>query len=37
VVNKKNNDEPHLALNEETKPIQWIEWPTGALMVVGSF
>jgi len=29
-------DEPFLALNEKTQPIQWIEWPTGALVVAGS-
>jgi hypothetical protein len=29
-------DEPHLAPNEETKPIQWTEWPTGALVAAGS-
>jgi len=30
-------DEPHLALNEKTQPIQWTKWPTGALVAVGSF
>jgi hypothetical protein len=34
---KKNYDEPHLALDEKTQPIQWTEWPTGALVVAGSF
>jgi hypothetical protein len=29
-------DEPHLASNEKTQPIQWIEWPTGAMAVIGS-
>jgi hypothetical protein len=29
-------DEPNLALNEETKPIQWTERPTGALVAAGS-
>jgi hypothetical protein len=29
-------DEPHLAPNEKTQPIQWTEWPTGALMAAGS-
>jgi len=29
-------DEPHLMLNGKTQPIQSIEWPTGALVVVGS-
>ncbi len=29
-------DEPHLALNEKTQPIQWTEWPTGALVAVNS-
>ncbi len=38
VNNKKNMDydEPHLALNEKMQPIQWIEQPIGALVVVGS-
>jgi hypothetical protein len=27
-------DEPHLALNEETQPIQWTKRPTGALAAV---
>jgi hypothetical protein len=30
-------DEPHLTLNEQTQPIQWIERPAGALVVAGSF
>jgi len=30
-------DEPHLAPNEKTQPIQWTEGPTGALVVAGSF
>jgi len=29
-------DEPHLALNEKTQPIQWTERPTGALVAVNS-
>jgi hypothetical protein len=29
-------DEPHLTPNEETKPIQWTERPTGALVAAGS-
>jgi len=29
-------DEPHLAPNEKTQPIQWTEWPTGALMAASS-
>jgi len=29
-------DEPHLAPNEKMQPIQWTEWPTGALVAVGS-
>jgi len=30
-------DEPHhLSPNEETQPIQWTEWPTGALVAAGS-
>jgi hypothetical protein len=29
-------DEPHLAPNEKTQPIQWTERPTGALVVAGS-
>jgi len=29
-------DESHLAPNEKTQPIQWIERPTGALVVAGS-
>jgi hypothetical protein len=29
-------DEPRLALNEKTQPIQWTEWPTGALVAAGS-
>jgi len=31
-----NCDEPHLALNEKTQPIQWTERPTGALVAAGS-
>jgi len=29
-------DEPHLAPNEKTHPIQWTERPTGALVAPGS-
>jgi hypothetical protein len=29
-------DEPHLAPNEKTHPIQWTERPTGALVAAGS-
>jgi len=29
-------DEPHLVPNEKTQPIQWTEWPTGALVAAGS-
>ncbi len=29
-------DEPHLAPNEKTQPIQWTKRPTGALVAVGS-
>ncbi len=29
-------DEPHLTSNEKTQPIQWTEWPTGALVAAGS-
>jgi len=29
-------DEPHLASNEKTQPIQWTERPIGALVVTGS-
>jgi len=29
-------DEPHLTLNEKMQPIKWTEWPTGALVAVGS-
>jgi hypothetical protein len=29
-------DEPHLAPNEKTQPIRWIERPTGALVAVNS-
>jgi len=29
-------DEPHPAPNEKTQPIQWTEWPTGALVAVNS-
>ncbi len=28
--------EPHPAPNEKTQPIQWTEWPTGALVAVNS-
>ncbi len=31
-----DHDEPNLMSNEKTKPIQWTERPTGALVVVGS-
>jgi hypothetical protein len=33
---KKDCDEPHLAPNEKTQPIQWTERPTGALVGAGS-
>jgi hypothetical protein len=36
-VKKKDCDEPHLAPNEKMQPIQWTEWPTSALVAVGSF
>jgi len=29
-------DEFHLAPNEKMEPIQWTEWPTGALVAAGS-
>ncbi len=29
-------DEPHLAPNEKTQPIQWTERPTGALVAINS-
>jgi hypothetical protein len=29
-------DEPHPTPNEKTQPIQWTEWPTGALVAVNS-
>jgi len=29
-------DEPHLAPNEKSQPIQWTEQPTGALVAAGS-
>ncbi len=29
-------DEPHMALNEKTQPIQWTERPSGALVAAGS-
>ncbi len=29
-------DEPHLALNEKTQPIQWTKRPTSALMAAGT-
>ncbi len=32
---QQNQEEPHLALNEKMQPIQWTEWPTGAV-VAGS-
>jgi hypothetical protein len=35
-INKMDWDEPHLAPNEKTQPIQWTEWPTGALVAAGS-
>jgi hypothetical protein len=31
-----DRDEPHLASNEKTQPIQWTEWSTCALVVIGS-
>jgi hypothetical protein len=31
-----NCDEPHLVPNEKPQPIQWTEWPTGALVAAGS-
>jgi len=34
--NKIDCDEPHPALNEKMQPIQWTEWPTGALVAVNS-
>ncbi len=42
---KKNNgqqqkeidcDEPHAMPNEKTQPIQWTDWPTNALVAIGS-
>ncbi len=36
LVQEMDYDEPHLALNEKTQPIQWTEQPTGALVAVGS-
>jgi hypothetical protein len=30
-------DEPHLAPNEKTHPIQWTERPTSELVAAGSF
>jgi len=32
---KVHCDEPHLAPNEKTHPIQWTERPTGALVAAG--
>jgi hypothetical protein len=32
-----DSDEPHMMPNEKTQPIQWTEWPIGALVAVGSF
>jgi hypothetical protein len=32
-----NSDEPYSAPNEKTQPIQWTQWPTGALVAVDSF
>jgi hypothetical protein len=32
-----DSDEPHLAPNEKTQPIQWTKRPTGALVAVNSF
>ncbi len=29
-------DEPRSASNEKMQPIQWTEWPTGALVATGS-
>jgi hypothetical protein len=29
-------DELHLTPNEKMEPIQWTEWPTGALVAAGS-
>jgi hypothetical protein len=29
-------DEPHLVPKEKTQPIQWTEWPTGALVAADS-
>jgi hypothetical protein len=29
-------DEPHPAPNEKMQPIQWTEWPTGALVAAGA-
>jgi hypothetical protein len=36
-IKKMDCDEPCLVPNEKMEPIQWTEWPTGALVVVGSF
>jgi hypothetical protein len=33
---KMDCHEPHPASNEKTQPIQWTEWPTGALVAVNS-
>ncbi len=36
-VGKSNGcDEPRPASNEKSQPIQWTEWPTGALVAAGS-
>jgi hypothetical protein len=29
-------NEPNLMSNEKMQPIQWTEWPTGALVAAGS-
>jgi hypothetical protein len=29
-------DEPHVTSNEKMQPMQWIEWPIGALVATGS-
>jgi hypothetical protein len=31
-----DSNEPHLAPNEEMRPIRWTERPTGALVAAGS-
>jgi hypothetical protein len=33
---KMDCDEPHLAPNEKTQPIQWTKWPINASVDVGS-